>query len=137
MADQAQRGVRCGDVGVSNLWPPRGCQHACAVALQSVLPLALPTPLSGAEVRTGGCTVVPGDFGRAAASNQRHRVWRPPAQHVVASHPTVLLAHQQWRRLVEAVAPHRDILIQKDASKITIAAHGLVTDRLLTHLCVD
>ena len=79
--------------------------------------------LNGAEVRTGGCTVVPDDLGRAAASDQWHRVCRPPAQHVVASHPTVLLAHQQYRRLVEAVASSPDILIQKDASKITIGAH--------------
>ena len=43
-------------------------------------------------------------FGRAAASEQGHRVCRSPAQHVVPSYPTVLLAHQQCRRLVEAVA---------------------------------
>ena len=64
---------------------------------------SLAIPLRRA-LRTGGYTVVPDDFGRAAASDQWHGVWRPPAQHVVASHPTVLLAYQQYRRLVEAVA---------------------------------
>ena len=75
-----------------------------AVTLQSVLSLTLAILLNGAEMRTGGCTVVPDDLGRAAASDQGHRVGRPPAQYMVPSYAAVLFAYRQHCRFVQAEA---------------------------------
>ena len=97
--------VRCNlaDFGFAN---PRGMQPRsdCASLAADHLPLAAQLLRIDFRVENGGCTVVPDVFGRAAASGQWHRVWRPPSQLVVPSHPTVLRTHQQYRRLVEAVA---------------------------------
>ena len=60
--------------------------------------------LNGTEVRTGGCTVVPDDLGRAAASDQGHRVGRPPTQYMVPSYAAVLFAYRQHCRFVQAEA---------------------------------
>ena len=119
MNDQTQREVRFRENRSPEL--TSGCLLACLRrdSAAGAIPID-EIQLVWRALRTGGCTVVPDDFSRAAASDQLHGVWRTPAQHVVASHPTVLLAYQQYRRLVEAVASSPDILIQKDTSKVTI-----------------
>ena len=82
-----------------------------------MLSLTLAILLNGAEVRTGGCTVVPDDLGRAAASDQGHRVCRPPAQYMVPSYPAVLFAYRQHCRFVQAEATTLPAMNSKTVKK--------------------
>ena len=107
------------------------------MTLLLVQSLALGIPLNGAEVRTG---VAPSFLTFSAAQRHQiigtvsgdhlHRTWCRVIPRCCSHTSNVVDWLRPWR-------VHLDILIQKDASTITIAAHRLAlrTRRLLTYLC--
>ena len=85
-------------------WRVPAAAMACAQAFAQACAHASPQAFAQASAGVGGCTVVPGDLGRAAASDQGHRVCRPPAQYMAPSYPAVLFAYRQHCRFVQAEA---------------------------------